>query len=424
MTKIEFENLLLKNEVKKVDFKDNISFDEYKEKLAKNFAAFANSKDGGIIIIGLKDGIPPGRIGISDENLASFDSTKMSNYLIHYLDPMPQFELEVIEFENLKYLIIRIFEFSEIPIVLKKDLKKDNKDLARVGDILYRNESRESKRICSSNDMHDLIQRAVFKKSEKFLKGIENLINNKTENKEFDSTQIIVELLPDFEKRLGDFGFVNDPKYYWKLQIVPFPLLDNPQEYNKLKNLMNKCIIDSISTGNTSYPAFYNFQEDIRNRSKYIELSQDHQFWQLSNKGAFGHCVVDWTELNPTTQTFNFKSSPNRPIFQELIIRRIHWMILFIKKLMENLGNEKVYFKIDLVNIKNRYLGKIETHESYENYTSYEESYKYENIISLSKFIASWESIVADIIYEIFSLFQMNNLSREGLLLKIKSIEK
>src|SRR5437870_240294 len=74
--------------------------------LSKDFAAFANSKDGGTIVIG-KSETSPGKfvlVGLSKEEADSFDTTKVSSWVNQRFSPPISLTCHRVEYKGMTFV--------------------------------------------------------------------------------------------------------------------------------------------------------------------------------------------------------------------------------------------------------------------------------------------------------------------------------
>lgn len=164
----ELEQLLEAGvETQRIDFKESCTWNV--EKLAKDVLAFSNVRDGGYIIIGVKQtsqGFE--RKGILEEHKNTYTFDVMKDQMAPFADPCVNFK---VDFPNDKtgmpYVIIYVYEFEEVLVICKK-----NSEDTRKGVIYFRNRTRrwESAPISNSYDMRDIIERATVKIMRKFSK--------------------------------------------------------------------------------------------------------------------------------------------------------------------------------------------------------------------------------------------------------------
>jgi predicted HTH transcriptional regulator len=161
----ELEELLeAGSESQRLDFKESCAWDV--KRFAKDILAFSNIKGGGYIIIGMKeDDEGFKRAGATEDHLASYDRDTMKDQMSSYADPGVDFLVHKIsDRTGIKFLVIEIREFIDIPIICKKD----GAGLTRAT-IYYRNIDKkpESAPISNSYDLRNLIELAAIKMTKK-----------------------------------------------------------------------------------------------------------------------------------------------------------------------------------------------------------------------------------------------------------------
>jgi len=156
----EFDSLVEgSEESQSLDFKSACNWDV--KSLAKDILAFSNVQDGGYIVIGFDDKTFK-RIGVTEAQAKTFDQETMQDQMANYADPFVTFTVynNIVDANGLRFVIIRIFEFPEIPVVCKTDSKDTSQ-----GKIYYRSRRRrpESEPVSNSFDMRDILDRATVK---------------------------------------------------------------------------------------------------------------------------------------------------------------------------------------------------------------------------------------------------------------------
>ena len=156
-----------------IDFKENFNwhkFNDYnKTKLAKHIAAISNMPNGGMLIFGVSDS--KSVVGLSLEDLESVDRTWIDNYISQYLDPLPEYNIKTVDYNDKKLLIFEVNEFITVPTICKKDYP----DVLRAGGVYHRKHA-SSRLIQDSSSMHELLELAVKKKKEVLLSSIEDIL--------------------------------------------------------------------------------------------------------------------------------------------------------------------------------------------------------------------------------------------------------
>jgi predicted HTH transcriptional regulator len=148
-------------ETQKIDFKAPCSWNV--ESFAKDILSLSNIQDGGYIIIGVseKRNGTFERKGITDAQHDTFKIDIMRDQMASFADPHTNFIVELVEDNSgLKYVVIRVFQFEEIPVICNKDSRD-----TRKGIIYYRNKNRriESAPVSNSYDMRDIVKLATVR---------------------------------------------------------------------------------------------------------------------------------------------------------------------------------------------------------------------------------------------------------------------
>ncbi|HUC87831.1 MAG TPA: ATP-binding protein [Candidatus Binatia bacterium] len=146
-------------ESQSLDFKGPCNWDV--KALAKDILAFSNVQDGGYIVIGFDDKTFK-RVGLTKEQAESFDQETMQDQMANYADPFVTFSVSnnIVDAAGLRFVIIRVTEFSEVPVVCKTDSGD-----VHHGRVYYRSRRRrpESEAVSNSFDMRDILDRAAVK---------------------------------------------------------------------------------------------------------------------------------------------------------------------------------------------------------------------------------------------------------------------
>ena len=129
--------------------------------MAKDILAMANVRNGGTIIIGVredKDSFEP--TGVSETNLATYQRETMQDQISNQADPSVTFDVFLPEdLEGKKYVVIRVHPFLEVPVISKVDFG----DLKK-GTIYYRsrNGRPSSAPVSNSTDLRDILDIALY----------------------------------------------------------------------------------------------------------------------------------------------------------------------------------------------------------------------------------------------------------------------
>lgn len=135
-------------------------------KLTKSILSISNIRDGGIIIIGAKrnDDNTYEPEGVYPEHLDAYDSDHVADVVDNYADPYVKFTLERIVCNENTFIIIRVEDIDEVPVICKRDWIE-----LRCGAIYVRSRRKpESVEVRDEAEMREIIEMAVDKSIRRF----------------------------------------------------------------------------------------------------------------------------------------------------------------------------------------------------------------------------------------------------------------
>lgn len=156
----DFEALVTASEESQsLDFKGPCNWNV--RELVKDFLAMANVQDGGYLVFGFNDGTFE-RVGLTDNQIASFDQEIMQDQIAEFADPHVDFRVynNIVDADGKKFVVVRIFEFTEVPVVCKRD----SNDVAK-GRMYYRTKTRRpsSEQVSNAYELRDILDRSTAK---------------------------------------------------------------------------------------------------------------------------------------------------------------------------------------------------------------------------------------------------------------------
>ena len=173
------ELIYLGREQRNLDYKQSMSWNDptFKISLTKCILAMSNIRDGGYIVIGVRqnsDGsFDPD--GMQQSDMASFNQDNVSAQVAEFADPFASFDLIAVENADKKFIVIRVKEFEEIPVICKRDY---GNELHR-GKIYSRTRRMpECAEVLSSSEMREIIELATQKQMNKVQGLISDLIQS------------------------------------------------------------------------------------------------------------------------------------------------------------------------------------------------------------------------------------------------------
>ncbi|HWY69818.1 MAG TPA: ATP-binding protein [Terriglobales bacterium] len=406
------ELLAQKAETKNLDFKqsfnwDTASFDE-KCELVKDILAFMNTQDGGQVIIGVEDSTFR-LIGLCQDDFSSFDTTKVNDFLHRYTDPSASCEVQKLSADGLNLAVLSIPEFRDVPIICKRDAnssKETSRLILRAGGLYVRTEKATSVIVPSSEEMRDLMNRALLKRGDQLLGTIENLLRGKTVTKEPDTLKYskeiaashvwFKEVLPaDFEKH-GYWRLVSMPQDYRSERIpditTVLKFLSESEVSLRGWNFphTDKDTKSNFSSGRESYTVFH----------RYLEAYRAYQSGLFIWQGAYRENEPDF--VNRYGKALSFVN----------VIYEITEMFVFLKRYYERVSPEdSIHVSIELTDIKDRSLAAtdVDSASLLGSFYSREPSLWIDRDYTVSEVRASAEELAIKVVKKIFEVFNWNS---------------
>lgn len=213
------------SESRSLDYKGAMPFGPTRQEkgdIVKDIAAFSNTRDGGYILVGVEEdgGKFIGR-GVSKDQAASFDPTKIGAFAKNHFSLLPKVTSHVVTLDGVDLLLLRVEEFDSEPIVCTKDLHGEKEKLyLRAGSIYVRTADAQSIAIESGESMRAFLDLAVQKRGDALLSQIRGLVGAPTIIEAGDPSDAYqaeitaaVELYRQ-EKLIA-------PQAYWYLEVLP-----------------------------------------------------------------------------------------------------------------------------------------------------------------------------------------------------------
>ena len=168
-----------------IDAKGPVTWDNGVESagLAKDIAAFSNSRKGGYLVIGKKEE-EPGKFestGVTPEQAATFETTKVATWVNnHFSPPIGLVCYPAVEHEGKRFVVIQVFEFSDVPTMCVKSFHRPNskEHILREQAIYVRNVNAESVAV-GVKELPALIGLATRKRSDALLADFDAILQGR-----------------------------------------------------------------------------------------------------------------------------------------------------------------------------------------------------------------------------------------------------
>ena len=136
-------------------------------RVAKAVLGMSNNRDGGIIVIGVaEEGTLLSPLGLSLEQLPTWTYDDVLVGLSKYADPPANVDLENVDMDANSYVVLRVHEFDDVPILCASDFTTQNDSpILRKGACYVRSRGRrETTEIPTQAEMRELLDLATEKR--------------------------------------------------------------------------------------------------------------------------------------------------------------------------------------------------------------------------------------------------------------------
>ena len=378
--------------------------------LAKDIAAFANSSDGGVIVIG-KSQTSAGAFelkGVTDEQAASFDTTKVAQWVNQRFDPPIALVCHVHKYKDKNFVVITVEEFQDIPHFCIKSFQdpgnpKNHLLLERT--IYVRNSNAACAPLATVEELRQLIGLATRKRANEFLAMFDSLLKGRP---------LLAEERRDadlFDKELKQIEQGLATTYAEQLAAGAWRLVFRPSTYEELRWSEISMLEDIIQRRAVKlYSTFPPSQEGTHKREWGIANDTYGEIWTLARSGQF-LCLAQYYE---NTCDYEPRWIPQPPPISKgrwlefsVSLRRIFEMTAFAARLCEEFSpGEEIEFLLQATNLQGR---KLVTTTLDARWGSSGECkanlFEHKDTQSVEAFRAEWKTIAANAMVRFVEFF-------------------
>lgn len=132
--------------------------------------SMANRRNGGLVILGVEDEATLVASGMSKGDLATWRYDDLAEAADKFADPLVKFDTEVRSFEGKHFLVIRVYEFADVPVICKRSIP----EVLREGICYVRTRRKpETAGVPSEAEMRDLLDMALEKRFRSYVATVE-----------------------------------------------------------------------------------------------------------------------------------------------------------------------------------------------------------------------------------------------------------
>lgn len=419
VTPEQVEELLSRRELRNFDFKAPESFaSDFRVERAVTIAAMANTPGGGTILVGVAEHGPDRELrGVSPEQRLTFDPTVVGQYLREKLDPAPAVEIADVRMPTGLVLVeLRVPEFNDVPIVVKKTLQKSAEKNAtgREGDILIRTRAAQPCRVSSAEEMREILGRALSRTSERFLEQMRAVVTGaapahlEPSPEERHSAE-----LPEWARQVNELKAAGPNLARWEFRSLPTP---SPPRMDA--KAVERIVRDStVSLRGWNFPAIQT--GDITFHGDQLTSAVDwdgfHERTSVGYRGAFGFSRILWTESAPEAQ-IRYPLPPGRPLDFVGILYDITEFLRFSVTMGEKVQAETLWLDLFLLGIQGRKLGTYDQRRAFFiETTAADSAVRLTRAFDLGTLQAGWKDIAVEWARQIYTVFQWPGAGAEML---------
>lgn len=410
-----------------IDAKGPMLWDGHVESagLAKDIAAFANSRDGGVVVLG-KSEVESGKfnlVGLTNEQASSFETTNVANWINSRFGPPIRLVCHRHEYRGLTFVVITVSEFEDIPHICTRsfqDPENPKKHLLREGCLYVRGPNSESAPISGVEQLRTLVGLATAKRGQEMLSHFESMLKgrslipapNDEELFQKERERIQEGLTPKFQQAVSDGA--------WVLDVHPGSYdAERWPDSQRLEEIIRRRAIRLREEFPPHYRGTHMREWGICN-DMYGDL------WTLACSGQFLYVREFWENR----QTYkcgwrNADGNPSEPDiepggwinFKPSMVSIVEMLMFAARFVEEYPTGESIHVVLRATNLSNR---KLATTDFNINLSHAEQCrarvFKMSKHIQVEEFRAEWEKIAAQTMKRFVDLFPGPQVSIETML--------
>ena len=408
----DIEQLLrVKTEGKNLDYKQGLNWErcsnDEKAELVKDILAMSNTKDGGSIIFGVRDE-DFALIGLSGEEFASFDQTKLNDFLHRYTDPKFSCFVHKHVVDEKNVVSINVPEFPEIPIICKKDANASNgKSILKNGALYTRTDKATSEQVPSAQEMRELLGRAIAKRGDELLGNIERLIKGRPPRAADDAAERYKEELREADGFL-EASLGKDLTHLGSWAVNVYPTQYSPKripDHQTIKKFIEK---SEVQLRGWTFP-----HTSLENSSNFTMGTQSYRTGNLHSEGyrAYLSGLFAWKGAFWEDKR-GLKDEGKLVLSFTDTIYFMTEVLLFCKRYYELIAPEdSIHLDVLLNGTRDRRLAPVK-HPALalsDWYVAKENPIRIQEDIRVVELKASYKEIANKIIRQIFTIFNWND---------------
>ncbi len=411
-----------RGETQHVDYKAPLGWDSTsKPGLMKDIIAMANTRDGGRLVIGVREH-PETRsfepVGLDDEQLGSFDATAIAQYVNGFVQPAVTVRVERPIFEDKRLIVIQVEEFGDVPHVCTRSAPEE-KPSFRAGDVLIRTPACQSRRISTAEEMRALLRLAMNKTSDTLLRDFRRVLEGgspQAADAELHAQQL-ASWDEEFERFRKELESKREERAVFESLAIPRGPVTGLESHEAREQALQDC---KVKFG--YYPEFPDLRYgSTHRRAEFVageaSIDEYESRWRLHESGLLA--VV----LNvPCTQPPSGREAGK--------YLRLNWLcaevmsaFLCAGRLYGSLNFEgDVEVRFRWTNMYGRYLVFDQWTWQPERHVCHEPEIREKAVLRVVDLRSAWEPVAVELVTRICGLFQVEESVREAVRKRFEGI--
>lgn len=414
---MDWTQIIERGETQVLDFKGACKWEgTERARLTKAIVAMANTRDGGTILIGVAEdraGGKPKLAGLTPDQLASFDPTKLADYVNERFEPNVQLRVEKPVVDGNALAAVIVSEFSDQPHVCVQEAPYQGKLEFKPGDLLIRTAGAQST-VAGPQELRDLLARAVTKKGDHLLEQVRYIVKGVPPAAEKpDWRKTFAAELTDWDEAVREMR-TKATHGGWAFSALPTDAPSSPLPHVRLTETVQAA---AVSLRGWDFP--YHQGKPTSNRTNRVVCeTQFNAFverWDFFRRGLFG----DFRSFFEDTSFLKANETPGKELSFVSVSLSVAEFVLFSKRMFEALKYEGgVVLRVQLQGVKGRKLvSKDFFRDLRADYICAEDSILFECLSHTTELAAGWQDVAANLVEEIYALFNWSNPTNRNMIL-------
>lgn len=389
------------SEGRNLDYKGPMTFGPVKAskgELVKCLMAFANTRDGGYVIVGIEQVGGTFLVrGVTDAMAATFDPTEIGNFARRHCSELPDYTVQSVDLSGQKLVLLTIREFLREPIVCTNDLHdSQGKFVLRAGTVYIRTTDAKCEAIQTATDMQAVLDLALQKRGDRLLSQIAQLMGTELPEPRSDEDPPIVydAAIQATQSIFARESQLDEP--YWEVTICPTDYSRRRVDLNALEEVRRKA---EVAIRGWDFPHVdrqndTRFEEGLQSTTHSSRHSEAHRFYR---SGLFVWRSRLWEDAQADTRgTVSFGSA----------IYSITEFMLFASRAMSLLPDtEDVYVRVELAGLSGRSLWAEAEIRIWEDYRTQASRFVWAQRISVATLRAEHLDLAQQACFELLQIF-------------------